>query len=212
MDAAMNVPPPETVTRLSISGMTCAGCVATVENALKNVAGVTEAAINFAEHTATVSGRVDAKALVAAVTASGYAAAELRGAEDESEKEAAELSYYRSLLRKFIVAAVVGFPLMLAEPLGLMPMLDTASGRLFWLVVGAVTLGVLIYAGGHFFRGAWKVFRAHNANMDTLIALGTGAAWVYSMLVVLFPDMVPSLARHAYFEAAAIIIALINAN
>jgi P-type Cu+ transporter len=50
--------------------------------------------------------------------------------------------------------------------------------------VGAVTLWVLVYAGGHFFRGAWKSFRAHNANMDTLIALGTGSAWLYSMLVV----------------------------
>ncbi|MDH3514663.1 MAG: heavy metal translocating P-type ATPase, partial [Gammaproteobacteria bacterium] len=203
-------PAPAATHRLSISGMSCAGCIATVENALKNVPGVTEAEINFAEHTATVTGNVDARALVNAVTASGYGAAELRGAEDESEKEAAERLHYRALLRKFIVAASVGFPLMLAEPLGLMPMLDTASGRMFWLVVGAVTLGVLIYAGGHFFRGAWKAFRAHNANMDTLIALGTGAAWVYSILVVIFPGLVPSLARHAYFEAAAIIIALIN--
>ena len=203
-------PAPVATHRLSISGMSCAGCVATVENALKSVPGVTEATINFGEHTATVSGSVDARALVDAVTASGYGATELRGAEDESEKEAAELVHYRALLRKFIVAAVVGFPLMLAEPLGLMPMLDTASGRLFWLAIGAITLGVLIYAGGHFFRGAWKAFRAHNANMDTLIALGTGAAWVYSILVVIFPDLIPSLARHAYFEAAAIIIALIN--
>ncbi|HSW52533.1 MAG TPA: heavy metal translocating P-type ATPase [Sulfuricaulis sp.] len=202
--------PDATTTRLSISGMSCAGCVATVENALKTVPGVTEAAVNFAEHTATVHGKVDPKALVAAVTASGYGAAELRGAEDESEKEAAELAHYRALLRKFIAAFAIGLPLMLAELLGVMPMLDTPSGRVFWLVVGALTLWVLIYAGGHFFRGAWKSFRAHNANMDTLIALGTGAAWLYSMLVVLFPDLVPSLARHAYFEAAAIIIALIN--
>jgi Cu+-exporting ATPase len=203
--------PAEAVThRLSISGMSCAGCVATVENALKNVPGVIESTVNFAEHTATVRGSVDAKALIAAVTASGYAAAELRGLEDESEKEAAELAHYRALLRKFIVAGVVGLPLMLAEPLGLMPMLDAPSGRIFWLAIGAVTLFVLVYAGGHFFRGAWKSFRAHNANMDTLIALGTGAAWLYSMLVVLFPGIVPSLARHAYFEAAAIIIALIN--
>ncbi|MEW6330261.1 MAG: heavy metal translocating P-type ATPase [Pseudomonadota bacterium] len=202
--------PEATTTRLSISGMSCAGCVATVENALKNVPGVTEAAVNFAEHTATVHGSVDAKALVAAVTASGYAAAELRGAEDESEKEAAELAHYRSLLRKFIAAFAIGLPLMAAELLGVMPMMDMPSGRVFWFVVGAVTLWVLIYAGGHFFRGAWKSFRAHNANMDTLIALGTGAAWLYSMLVLLFPDLVPSLARHAYFEAAAIIIALIN--
>ena len=196
--------------RLSISGMSCAGCVATVENALKNVPGVVESAVNFAEHTATVRGNVEARKLIEAVTASGYAAAELRGLEDETEKEAAELVHYRALLRKFIVAGVVGLPLMLAESLGYMPMLDTPSGRIFWLTIGAVTLFVLVYAGGHFFRGAWKSFRAHNANMDTLIALGTGTAWVFSMLVVVFPDIVPSLARHAYFEAAAIIIALIN--
>jgi len=204
------IPAEASTHRLSISGMSCAGCVATVENALKNVPGVIESTVNFAEHTATVRGSVDAKALIAAVTASGYSAAELRGLEDETEKEAAELVHYRALLRKFIAASVIGLPLMLAELLGVMPMLDMPSGRIFWLVVGAATLWVLVYAGGHFFRGAWKSFRAHNANMDTLIALGTGAAWVFSMLVVVFPGIVPSLARHAYFEAAAIIIALIN--
>src|SRR3972149_4109900 len=104
------------VKRLSITGMSCAGCVATVENALKNVPGVIESTVNFAEHTATVRGSVDAKILIAAVTASGYGAAELRGIEDETEKEAAELTHYRALLRKFIVAGVIGLPLMLAEP------------------------------------------------------------------------------------------------
>ncbi len=204
------IPTASSTHRLSISGMSCAGCVATVEKALKNVPGVVESAVNFAEHTATVRGNIEAGKLIEAVVASGYGAAELRGLEDESEKEAAELAHYRALLRKFMAAGVVGLPLMLAEPLGLMPRLDMPSGRSFWLVVGTATLWVLVYAGGHFFRGAWKSFRAHNANMDTLIALGTGAAWVYSMLVVIFPGLVPSLARHAYFEAAAIIIALIN--
>ena len=69
---------------------------------------------------------------------------------------------------------------------------------------------MLVYAGGHFFVGAWRQLRHHSANMDTLIALGTGSAWLYSMLVALFPDSIPSLARHAYFEAAVIIIALVN--
>ena len=73
--------------RLSISGMSCAGCVATVENALKNVPGVVESTVNFAEHTATVHGNVEARTLIEAVTASGYAAAELRGLDDETEKE-----------------------------------------------------------------------------------------------------------------------------
>ncbi len=204
------IPAEASAHRLSISGMSCAGCVATVENALKNVSGVTEAAVNFAEHTATVHGSVDAKTLVAAVTASGYGAAELRGLEDETEKEAAELAYYRRLMRKFIVAAVIGAPLMIAEALGFLPHLDAPGALPFWLAVAAASLFVLVYAAGHMFVGAWKALRVHNANMDTLIALGTGAAWVYSMLVVLMPGIVPASARHAYFEAAAIIIALIN--
>ena len=94
------------VHRLSISGMSCAGCVATVENALKNVPGVENAAVNFAEHTAMVNGDVDADVLIKAVVDAGYAAAELRGAEDEEEKEASEMAHYRSLLRKSAVAAV----------------------------------------------------------------------------------------------------------
>ncbi|MEK7796002.1 MAG: heavy metal translocating P-type ATPase, partial [Pseudomonadota bacterium] len=191
-------------------GMSCAGCVATVENALKNVPGVTEATVNFAEHTATVTGTVDPQALITAVRAASYDAAVLRGLDDESEKEAAEMAHYRRLLRKFMVAAAVGAPLMAAEWLGFLPHVDAPGALPFWLAVAAVSLFVLVYSAGHMFVGAWKSFRAHNANMDTLIALGTGAAWVYSALVVLFPAIVPATARHAYFEAAAIIIALIN--
>ncbi len=198
------------VRRFSIAGMSCAGCVVTVENALKNVPGVAEATVNFAEHTATVTGAVDPQALIAAVRAASYDAAVLRGLDDESEKEAAEKAHYRRLLRKFVVAAAVGAPLMAAEWLGFLPHLDAPGALPFWLAVAAVSLFVLVYSAGHMFVGAWKSFRAHNANMDTLIALGTGAAWVYSALVVIFPAIVPATARHAYFEAAAIIIALIN--
>ncbi len=73
-----------------------------------------------------------------------------------------------------------------------------------------MTLAVMVYSGGHFFRGAWQQLKHRNSNMDTLISLGTGTAWLYSMLVVLFPTAVPSLARHAYFEAALVIIALVS--
>jgi Cu+-exporting ATPase len=201
---------PEHVTRLSISGMHCAGCVSRVEEALKVVPGVVDASVNLGERTASVRGSAAGAALIAAVTAAGYQAAELRGVEEEAEKEAAEFGHYRALLRRFAVAAAIGLPLMLAEPLGLMPMLDHPGAQTFWLAVGAATLFVLVYSGGHFFVGSWKAFRVHNATMDTLIALGTGAAWVYSMAIALYPEAVPSLARHAYFEAAAVIIALIN--
>ena len=196
--------------RLSISGMSCAGCVASVENALNNTAGVASASVNFAEHTATVEGDVDTAELIRQVKDAGYDAAELSGSDDETEKEAAELQHYRQLWRQAGVAALVGFPLFVFGMSGLLPEMADSGGRLFWLVIGLLTLGVLIYSGGHFFTGAWKSARHHNANMDTLIALGTGTAWLYSMIIVADPQRVPAMAQHAYFEAAAIIIALIN--
>jgi Cu+-exporting ATPase len=196
--------------RLSISGMSCAGCVRAVENALNAVNGVSEASVNFAEHTAAVSGQVGVDELIAAVKDAGYDAAELRGLEDQADKEAAEMAHSRELLRKTAVAAAVGVPLFLLGLAGWLPGLASGPGQAFWLLVGVATLFVLYYSGRHFFIGAWKSFLSHNANMDTLIALGTGSAWLYSMLVATFPHIVPSLARHAYFEAAAIIIALIN--
>jgi len=77
-------------------------------------------------------------------------------------------------------------------------------------LIGLATLAVLLTAGRHFYTGAWKAFLHHNANMDTLIATGTGAAWLYSMVVVLLPQALPEAARGLYFEAAAMIIGLIN--
>lgn len=200
-----------TLHRLSIGGMSCAGCVATVENALRAVPGVQEASVSFAEHVAVVRGAVDGAALVRAVVDAGYEAAELKGLDDEqAEREARELAEYRGLLRRAAVAAALGFPLMLFDMTDWFPTLHSDGGRIVWLFIGLATLAVMFYAGRHFFTGAWKQFTHHNANMDTLIAMGTGSAWIYSMAIVLWPDGVPSLAQHAYFEAAAIIIALIN--
>jgi Cu+-exporting ATPase len=196
--------------RLAIGGMSCAGCVASVEQALQAVEGVKQATVNFAEHTALVTGNVAAEVLINAVKSAGYDAAELKDENAEEEKEAAEMAYFRQLLKRAAVAAVVGVPLFVGSMSGWFPALDTANGQWVWLLLGIVTLGVMIYSGGHFFSGAWKAFRGHNANMDTLIAMGTGSAWLYSMVITLNPETVPSLARHAYFEAAVIIICLIN--
>ena len=172
--------------------------------------GVESATVNLAERTATIAGNAPVAALVSAIETAGYGAAELRSLEDEKDKEAAEMLHYRALLRRASVAALVGFPLFAFGMAGLLPELDDGFGRAFWFVTGLLTLGVLVYSGGHFFTGAWKSARNHNANMDTLIALGTGTAWLFSMVIVVWPEWVPVSAQHAYFEAAAIIIALIN--
>lgn len=196
--------------RYSIGGMTCAGCVAAVETALRTVPGVDAALVNLAERTAEVSGVAPPAAVIAAVRRAGYDAAELRGVEDDEERQAVEYAHYRRLRRRTAAAAAVGVPLFIGDLLSWLPSLATPGGRAFWLVVGMATLAVMVYSAGHIFTAAWKAARVHNANMDTLIALGTGAAWWYSMAVTLFPDAVPSLAQHAYFEAAVIIIALVN--
>jgi len=193
--------------RLSISGMSCAGCVASIEDALSTTEGVATASVNFAEHTALVEGDAGVDRLIDRVVAAGYGAAELKGIDDEAEKQAAEIAHYRELLKKAGLAAVIGFPQFVLGMAGLLPGIEHT---LFWAGIGLLTLLVLVYSGGHFFSGAWTSAKNHNANMDTLIALGTGAAWLYSIVIVAIPELLPEIARHAYFEAAAIILALIN--
>ena len=202
------IPLPEQ--RFAITGISCAGCVASVETALRNVPGVTAATVNFAERTAQVSGDVAASTVIKAVQQAGYGATELHDAAAEAERDLAEQARYQRLLRNALVAGALAVPLMIAEMSGWLPKLDAGRGQLWWIVIGLLTFAVMTYSGGHFFSGAWRQLRHRNANMDTLIALGTGAAWLYSMLVALFPNSVPSLAQHAYFEAAVMIIALVN--
>ncbi|WP_203142145.1 heavy metal translocating P-type ATPase [Marinobacter mangrovi] len=195
---------------LSITGATCASCVRTIETAMQRVPGVTEARMNLADLTATAQGHASADALIQAISSAGYGASEIHDQEAvDDEKEAASRKEYRTLLIKMAVGLGLGLPLMAWGLFG-GTMAVTGDTRIGWLIVGAVTLAVLVLAGGHYFTGAWKAFRHHNANMDTLIALGTGTAWLYSMGVVLAPELLPEAARHVYFEASAMIIGLIN--
>ncbi|CAK0770084.1 Cu(+) exporting P-type ATPase [Gammaproteobacteria bacterium] len=196
--------------RLSVSGMSCAGCVATVEDVLRVVPGVRDVSVNFVEHTATITGSANATDLVVAIRAAGYDAAELSGLDDERDKEIQEDLHATRLLHKTMVGAVVALPLLIIGMTDLVPAPSSPGGRIFWPLAGLAALLVLVYSGGHFFSGAWRAFRHHNANMDTLISLGTGTGWIYSMGVALFPDLVPTLARHAYFEAATVIITFVN--
>ncbi|MCG6658289.1 heavy metal translocating P-type ATPase [Halomonas campisalis] len=194
--------------RLSISGMTCASCVSSVEQALTRVPGVVGVEVNFGTRSAQVRGSASEAELVAAVDAAGYDAEpihDLRQAEQaRAEKDARE---YRRRLRGSAWSLALAVPLMASmfvyhpHPVGM--------GRLFWLVVGLLTLAVLVGPGRHFFVNAWKNLKHHQANMDTLIAMGTGTAWVYSMGVVAFAPWLPEVAHGIYFEASAMIIGLV---
>ncbi|MEP1704566.1 MAG: heavy metal translocating P-type ATPase, partial [Marinobacter sp.] len=196
--------------QLAVTGANCASCVNTIESALKSVGGITGAHMNLADRTATATGHADPQALIRAVESSGYGASQIEdpdAADDRKQEE--DRKQYKTLLVKMAVSLGLGLGLMIWG-MGFGTMMVTSENQPIWLTLGVVTLGVMAVTGGHFFSGAWKAFRHHNANMDTLIALGTGTAWVYSMTVASIPDALPEMARHVYFEASAMIIGLIN--
>ncbi len=206
-------PSVEKLQELAVSGAGCASCVTKIETALKNVPGVDQAEMNFAQRTVTITGSAPQCTLIAAIKSAGYGAGAIvneDGLEAQDEKEKADQAYYRLLIRNTVLALSVGVPLMLFGVLGGDMSVSTGPRRIAWLVVGILTLGVMLFPGRHFFVGAWKSLINHSANMDTLIALGTGTAWLYSMVVVLFPTLLPEMARHVYFEATTMIIGLIS--
>lgn len=196
--------------QLLINGMSCASCVSRVQNALQAVPGVAQARVNLAERTALVMGSASAAELVQAVEKAGYGAEAI---EDDAERRERQQETAIATMKRFrwqaIVALLVGIPVMVWGMLG-DNMMVTDDNRTLWLVIGLVTLAVMVFAGGHFYSSAWKSLKNRTATMDTLVALGTGAAWLYSMSVNLWPQWFPMEARHLYYEASAMIIGLIN--
>ena len=119
-------------------------------------------------------------------------------------------SHFNLLIKKTIASGGMG---MLVFILGLPAFhfsLDTFSGELGWFCIGMISAGIMVYSGGHIYKSAWMAFFNHTATMDTLIALGTGVAWLYSILIIIFPHLVPTQSRHVYFESALIILSLVN--
>ncbi|MCM7634026.1 copper-exporting P-type ATPase CopA [Enterobacter bugandensis] len=196
--------------QLLINGMSCASCVSRVQNALQAVPGVAQARVNLAERTALVMGSASAADLVQAVEKAGYGAEAI---EDDAERRERQQETAIATMKRFrwqaIVALLVGIPVMVWGMMG-DNMMVTADNRTLWLVIGLITLAVMVFAGGHFYTSAWKSLKNRTATMDTLVALGTGAAWLYSMSVNVWPQWFPMEARHLYYEASAMIIGLIN--
>ena len=205
---------------LPIEGMTCASCVNRIERFLRKTPGVEEAAVNLATERATITfnptlaGRAE---LVGAIEAAGYdvkAEPVRRDREDAADLEA-EVSAedvereraQRGLLIKSVVsiAFALSFMALLFWPQTLVAMEDLNR-----LILWPATF-IQFWAGGRFYRAAWKAGRHGSATMDTLVALGTSAAWAYSVFVTMYPDVVmdAGLQPESYFDSSAIIIGLI---
>jgi Cu+-exporting ATPase len=173
---------------LPIGGMTCAACARTVERELGGSKGVSKASVNFATRSAVVRFNPDETAvevLIRAVEDVGYEV-------PAGSQEIAEAAEERELRKRLLVGAVFAVPVFLLGMLEMAP----------W-VQFVLTVPVLVYAGRGFYRDAWIALRHASANMNTLIALGTGAAFLYSSFAI------AAGGREVYFEAAAVIVVLI---
>ena len=191
---------------LGIEGMTCAACATRIEKVLNRLPGV-EAVVNLASERARVRfqpGVVDAAQLVAAIDRAGFVG---RIADDRSreEEKARKLTVYRAELRRFWIAAVLTLPL-LAQ---MVTMLGADAGQHQdalprWLQLLLAT-PVQFWIGWRFYDGGWKSLRGGGANMDVLVALGTSAAYIFSLIVTL------AGMHHlpVYFEASAAVITLV---
>ena len=133
--------------------------------------------------------------------------------QDETERRERQQQTARANMKRFSWQAALGLALgipLMAWGLFGGSMTLTPETQRPWLLVGVITLAVMVFAGGHFYRNAWRALMNGSATMDTLVALGTGAAWLYSIAVNIWPDFFPMEARHLYYEASAMIIGLIN--
>ncbi len=213
--------------KLAIRGMYCGSCVTKIENELRLLPGVINATVDLA----TESARLDylpsmlrISKVKKVIEQLGYSTVETgapikavaaAGEEEVDENQLAREKEYKTLMRKFIFAAVVAVPVMIfsyPDLLGLPAQFQRGSEtlRLIWMAMGLISLPVMFWSGSQFYTGAWAAFKNRAANMHTLIATGITAAWLYSTVAVLFPEIFPREAlADQFYDVVSVVVALV---
>ncbi|MBD2465542.1 heavy metal translocating P-type ATPase [Oscillatoria sp. FACHB-1407] len=206
-------------TTLKLRGMSCASCANNIEEAIRSVPGVEACSVNFGAEQAAVSydpSKTDVATIQEAVDEAGYSALPIQddvlAPEDDAERRERQAENQK-LTRRVWVSGVISavlvigsLPAMTGLPIPFIPMWLHDP----WLQL-ILTAPILFWAGSSFFINAWKALKRHTATMDTLVAVGTGTAYLYSLFPTLNPQwfIAQGLRPDVYFEAAAVIIALL---
>ena len=201
---------------LAIGGMSCASCVRRVERTLAQVPGVTEASVNLATERATVRGVVQAVTLLAALATVGYEAREVGDGrashEPDPETHAADA---RKLRRDVLAACLLTLPIVLLEMGGHLStsvhqvVVAKLGMQTSWYVQFALATLVLLGPGWRFYLKGFPALLSGAPDMNSLVAVGTSAAYLFSVVATVAPEALPAGTVHVYFEAAAVIVALI---
>ncbi|WP_332604873.1 heavy metal translocating P-type ATPase [Acinetobacter sp. ESBL14] len=207
---------PASKVELSIEGMTCASCVSRVEKALNAVSGVETANVNLATERATVTGTASVENLIAAIDKAGYDAKEIQASiPDQSEQLEKKDQERAELKRNLIIATVLALPVFILEmgshliP-GVHHLIEQTIGmQNSWYLQFILTSLVLIIPGRRFYsKGLPALFRLA-PDMNSLVAVGTLAAYLFSLVATFTPNLLPAGTVNVYYEAAAVIVALI---
>jgi len=211
--------PSDSTMELKITGMTCASCVSRVEKALKRVPGVLEANVNLATERASIrylGGADMARRLIAAVEQTGYEAEALRADRGLADRErAAREAEIAELRRSLAIAAVLTLPVFVLEmgshfiPAVHDWVMGTLGHRTSWHLQFALTTLVLFGPGLRFFRKGVPALLRRSPDMNSLVVLGTSAAYAYSVAATFLPGLLPAGMANVYYEAAAVIVTLI---
>ncbi len=201
---------------LPVQEMSCASCVEKVQTALRNVPGVIRADVNFATEKATVEyipGQVTVKDLSKAVEAIGYTILEIEQGDVVDKEKAAREAEFKKLKHKFTAGVILVIPLFVLvhwDKLGLSQIWAMSKQTSFFIQLIFQT-PIQFWVGWQFYKGAWAAARHKTSDMNTLIAVGTSAAYLYSLLATFFPWMFAAkgLLPEVYFDTAGAIIVLI---
>lgn len=188
---------------IEIKGMSCAACASAVQRAILNVEGVIQSEVNFAAESAWVAGKFDQGAVISAVSAAGYSAIE--AAADPASKAANQVRLFGRAMTQATVALLLGSLMMLNM---WMEWLSLTESIWMGAVAAVATLGALSFAGGDFYKKAWTSLKHGRATMDTLVALSTGTAWLYSSSILIWGMNLPS--QHLFFEASLFVIGFVR--
>lgn len=205
---------------LKLRGMSCASCASTIEEAVHSVPGVSECSVNFGMEQATVkydSQKTNLEAIQDAIDDAGYSASSVQDQEMVTGEDDAEKAARKAESRELLIKVAVGGVISVILIVGSLPAMIGVN--LPWIPAWlhnpwfqlALTVPVQFWCGYRFYTGTWKAFKHHAATMDTLIALGTSAAFFYSLFATLFSGFLinQGLTPQVYYETAAVVITLI---
>jgi len=192
-----------------LSNVNCMGCVRTIQSSLEKIADPQDFQINFAARTLTIKTDKTPEEIIETIHKAGYGA-KLAGKQDKQEQKKEDLNKFRTLLYKGIIAGILGIILFIFGMFNILPPLPALTTRITWFIFGLITLAGMLYCGKQIYLNAWHNLKHHHITMDSLIALSTATAWLYSMCVTIYPNIIPIPEKHIYFEAAIFILCFID--